>query len=122
MSPTTEVPTPARASGAGGGGRDRSGRHGAAGWAGLLLLTAVALIFRNKIQAWAKQHDPDSIHHPWKTVAVGATLGEDDPIIVLESMKMEIPVPAPAACTIVEILVAEGDTVAEGQIVAVVEI
>jgi hypothetical protein len=42
MSPTTEAPTPARASGAGGGGRDSSGRHGAAGWAGLLLLTAVA--------------------------------------------------------------------------------
>src|SRR5512132_1676033 len=42
MSPTTEAPTPARASVAGGGGRDGSGRHGAAGWAGLLLLTAVA--------------------------------------------------------------------------------
>jgi hypothetical protein len=42
MSPTTEAPTLARASGAGGGGRDRSGRHGAVGWAGLLLLTAVA--------------------------------------------------------------------------------
>jgi hypothetical protein len=42
MSPTTEAPTPARASGAAGGGRDASGRHGAAGWAGLLLLTAVA--------------------------------------------------------------------------------
>jgi O-Antigen ligase len=41
MSPTTEAPTPARASGAGGGG-DASGRHGAAGWAGLLLLTAAA--------------------------------------------------------------------------------
>jgi hypothetical protein len=42
MSPTTEAPTPARVSGVGGGGRDRSGRHGAVGWAGLLLLTAVA--------------------------------------------------------------------------------
>jgi hypothetical protein len=42
MSPTTEAPTPTRASGAGGGDRDRSGGHGAAGWAGLLLLTAVA--------------------------------------------------------------------------------
>jgi hypothetical protein len=42
MSLTTEARTPARASGAGGGGRDRSGRHGAVGWAGLLLLTAVA--------------------------------------------------------------------------------
>src|SRR4029453_12571324 len=42
MSSTTEAPTPARASGVGGGGRDGSGRHRAAGWAGLLLLTAVA--------------------------------------------------------------------------------
>jgi hypothetical protein len=42
MSPTTEAPTPARASGTGGGGRDASGRYRAAGWAGLLLLTAVA--------------------------------------------------------------------------------
>jgi hypothetical protein len=41
MSPTTEAPTPARASGAG-AGRDAAGRHGVAGWAGLLLLTAVA--------------------------------------------------------------------------------
>jgi O-Antigen ligase len=42
MSPTTEAPTPARASAAGGGASDRSGRQGAAGWAGLLLLAAVA--------------------------------------------------------------------------------
>jgi hypothetical protein len=41
MAPTTEAPTPARASAAGGGGRHRSSRHDAAGWAGLLLLTAV---------------------------------------------------------------------------------
>ena len=34
---------------------------------------------------------------------------------------MEIPVSAPIDCTVVEILVAEGDTVAEGQAVAVVE-
>jgi hypothetical protein len=42
MASTTEAPTPARASGPAGGGRDASGRHGAASWAGLLLLTAVA--------------------------------------------------------------------------------
>jgi hypothetical protein len=42
MSPTTQAPTPARTSGTGGGGRDPSGRHGAAGWAGLLLLAAAA--------------------------------------------------------------------------------
>ena len=58
----------------------------------------------------------------WKIeAAAGATLAEDDPIVILESMKMEIPVSAPIDCTVVEILVAEGDTVAEGQAVAVVE-
>ena len=32
----------------------------------------------------------------WKIVAsVGATLGEEDAILILESMKMEIPVAAP---------------------------
>lgn len=58
----------------------------------------------------------------WKIeAAAGATLAEDDPIVILESMKMEIPVSAPIDCTVVEILVAEGDTVAEGQAVAVIE-
>ncbi|MCK9284975.1 MAG: sulfite exporter TauE/SafE family protein [Rhodocyclaceae bacterium] len=40
-----------------------------------LLLTACALIFRQKLLGWARSHDPDSEHHPWKTIAVGATLG-----------------------------------------------
>ena len=58
----------------------------------------------------------------WKIeAAAGSKLAEDDPIVILESMKMEIPVSAPIDCTVVEILVAEGDTVAEGQAVAVVE-
>ena len=58
----------------------------------------------------------------WKIAAgPGTRLEEDDPIIVLESMKMEIPVAAPRACTVAEILVAEGETVEEGQAVAVVE-
>ncbi len=58
----------------------------------------------------------------WKIVgAPGASLAEDDPILILESMKMEIPVSAPLDCRIVEILVAEGDTVSEGQLVAVIE-
>lgn len=58
----------------------------------------------------------------WKIVAApGGKLTEDDPILILESMKMEIPVSAPIDCTVVEILVAEGDTVSEGQAVAVIE-
>jgi acetyl-CoA carboxylase biotin carboxyl carrier protein len=58
----------------------------------------------------------------WKIAAeAGTRLAEEDPIVILESMKMEIPVGAPIACTVVEILVAEGDTVSEGQVVALVE-
>jgi acetyl-CoA carboxylase biotin carboxyl carrier protein len=58
----------------------------------------------------------------WKIVAqVGDSLGEDDPILILESMKMEIPVAAPESGKLTEILVAEGDTVTEGTVVARLE-
>lgn len=58
----------------------------------------------------------------WKiAVEVGAQVAEDEPIVILESMKMEIPVSAPVDCVIVEILVAEGDTVSEGQALVVIE-
>jgi acetyl-CoA carboxylase biotin carboxyl carrier protein len=58
----------------------------------------------------------------WKIVAqVGEKLVEDAPILILESMKMEIPVSAPEAGTLREILVAEGQVVAEGTVVARLE-
>lgn len=40
-----------------------------------LFLTAGALIFRERLLTWAKRHNPDTEHHPWKTVAVGVALG-----------------------------------------------
>ena len=56
----------------------------------------------------------------WKIEAQpGAKLAAEDTILILESMKMEIPVVAPAAGTLKELQVKEGDAVAEGQIVAV---
>ncbi|NOT41079.1 MAG: biotin/lipoyl-binding carrier protein [Alphaproteobacteria bacterium] len=58
----------------------------------------------------------------WKVVAEkGQRLAEDEPIVILESMKMEIPVLAPLDCTVVDILVGEGDTVAEGDVIAHIE-
>ena len=58
----------------------------------------------------------------WKIVAkVGQQLGEDDPVMILESMKMEIPVAVPEDGKLVEILAAEGDTVTEGTVVARIE-
>lgn len=58
----------------------------------------------------------------WKIIAeVGQAVGEDDPIVILESMKMEIPVSAPEAGKVVEILVKEGDVITEGSVVARIE-
>jgi acetyl-CoA carboxylase biotin carboxyl carrier protein len=48
----------------------------------------------------------------------GSLVKEGDPLIVLESMKMEIPVEAPVSGTVEAVLVREGDLVDEGQIVA----
>ena len=52
---------------------------------------------------------------------VGDAVAEDDTIVMLESMKMEIPVSAPSAGRITEILVAEGEAVAEGQLIAILQ-
>jgi acetyl-CoA carboxylase biotin carboxyl carrier protein len=55
----------------------------------------------------------------WKIeAAAGTKLAEDDPIVILESMKMEIPVASEVAARVEQILVAEGDPVQEGQQVA----
>ena len=58
----------------------------------------------------------------WKVQAkVGDVLAEEDVIMILESMKMEIPVEAPVAGKLVELSVAEEDSVDEDQVVAVIE-
>jgi biotin carboxyl carrier protein len=56
----------------------------------------------------------------WKIeVSVGDTVAEDDPLVILESMKMEIPLLAPQAGVVREILVAEGEPIAEGDIAVI---
>lgn len=55
----------------------------------------------------------------WKIeVSVGDQVNEEDELIILESMKMEIPVVADRAGTVEEILVSEGEVVEEGAVVA----
>lgn len=52
----------------------------------------------------------------WKIEAkVGDLLGKGDIIMIIESMKMEIPVEAPIEGRLESLLVAEGDKVQEGQ-------
>jgi acetyl-CoA carboxylase biotin carboxyl carrier protein len=58
----------------------------------------------------------------WKIVKKpGDEVQEEDALMILESMKMEIPVQAEARGKVVEIRVAENDSVSEGQVLAVLE-
>ena len=58
----------------------------------------------------------------WKIVVeVGQAVQEDDTLMILESMKMEIPITSPLSGTVKAITVKEGDVVQEGQTVAIVE-
>jgi biotin carboxyl carrier protein len=56
----------------------------------------------------------------WKILRQpGETVEEDEPLLLLESMKMEIPVLAPRRGTVREVSVVEGEMVGEGDVVAV---
>ena len=54
-------------------------------------------------------------------VNVGATVQEEEEVIIMDAMKMEIPVYAAGAGTIKEIKVKVGDSVNEGQVLAILE-
>ncbi|AWB32843.1 acetyl-CoA carboxylase biotin carboxyl carrier protein subunit [Orrella marina] len=59
----------------------------------------------------------------WKILMeVGTAVDAEEPILLIESMKMEIPLVSEKPGTIVEIMVAEGDPVTEGQIIAKIEV
>ena len=58
----------------------------------------------------------------WKLEkSVGDEVQEEDVLLIIESMKMEIPLEAPSAGCILEIRVAEGDSIEEGDVVVVLE-
>lgn len=58
----------------------------------------------------------------WKILLpVGSPVAADDSVMIVESMKMEIPVVSEEAGTVIELWVGEGDAVEDGQVVAIVE-
>jgi len=58
----------------------------------------------------------------WKVeVTVGAAVAKGDELVILESMKMEIPVEAPADGTVTELRVAPEDQVSEGDVLVVLD-
>ncbi|MHB8512417.1 MAG: biotin/lipoyl-binding carrier protein [Actinomycetota bacterium] len=66
--------------------------------------------------------EAEMVANVWKVlVAQGQQVNEGDTLVILESMKMEIPVIAPQSGTITSVNVEEGGVVQEGDIIAVVE-
>jgi acetyl-CoA carboxylase biotin carboxyl carrier protein len=58
----------------------------------------------------------------WKILkAPGDSVAEEEPVLILESMKMEIPVTAPKAGTVKKIHAQEGQPVQEGQVLLELE-
>jgi acetyl-CoA carboxylase biotin carboxyl carrier protein len=64
----------------------------------------------------------EMVANVWKVVvSEGDQIEDGDTLVILESMKMEIPVLAEDSGTIVGLKVAEGDVIQEGDLIAVIE-
>ena len=64
----------------------------------------------------------EMVANVWKVVAAeGDLVADGDTLVILESMKMEIPVIAEGDGTLTRLAVAEGDVIQEGDLIAVIE-
>jgi acetyl-CoA carboxylase biotin carboxyl carrier protein len=70
----------------------------------------------------AEEIRAEMVANVWKVVAAaGDQVAEGDTVVILECMKMEIPVLAESDGTVARLAVNEGDVVQEGDLIAVVE-
>ena len=70
----------------------------------------------------AEEVRAEMVANVWKVVvSTGDSIEEGDTLVILESMKMEIPVAAESGGTVKELRVNEGDVVQEGDVIAVIE-
>jgi acetyl-CoA carboxylase biotin carboxyl carrier protein len=64
----------------------------------------------------------EMVANVWKVVvAEGAQVEDGDTLVILESMKMEIPVLAESSGTVTKLHVGEGDVVQEGDLIAIID-
>jgi acetyl-CoA carboxylase biotin carboxyl carrier protein len=64
----------------------------------------------------------EMVANVWKVVAAeGERVSDGTTLVILESMKMEIPVLAEEPGTITKLAVAEGDVVQEGDLIAIID-
>ena len=70
----------------------------------------------------AEEIRAEMVANVWKVVASpGDQVSDGDTLVILESMKMEIPVVAESDGTVTQLAVKEGDVVQEGDLIAVIE-
>jgi len=71
--------------------------------------------------AMAEEIRAEMVANVWKVVvAEGDTVSDGDTLVILESMKMEIPVLAESDGVVQQLAVGEGDVVQEGDLIAVI--
>ena len=64
----------------------------------------------------------EMVANVWQVVASeGDQVADGGTLVILESMKMEIPVVAEGPGTLTKLAVAEGDVVQEGDLIAIIE-
>jgi acetyl-CoA carboxylase biotin carboxyl carrier protein len=64
----------------------------------------------------------EMVANVWQVVvSEGESVADGDTLVILESMKMEIPVLAESAGTVTKLAVSEGDVVQEGDLIAVIQ-
>ena len=69
----------------------------------------------------AEEVRAEMVANVWKiVVAAGDSVEDGDTLVILESMKMEIPVIAESSGQVTELHVSEGDVVQEGDVIAVI--
>ena len=70
----------------------------------------------------AEEIRAEMVANVWKVVkSIGDEVTEGDTLVILESMKMEIPVISESDGVIAQLAVNEGDVVQEGDLIAVIE-
>lgn len=70
----------------------------------------------------AEEIRAEMVANVWKVVATpGDVVSEGDTLVILESMKMEIPVIAESGGVLRQLAVNEGDVVQEGDLIATIE-
>ena len=73
-------------------------------------------------ERWVAEVRAEMVANVWKVVATeGDQVSDGDTLVILESMKMEIPVVAEVSGTLTTMHVGEGDVVQEGDLIAVIE-